>query len=239
MRGDERTESRDGGIPAALALVLALVGLAAAATWVGRQTSDLLFYAGALAQSGLAVAAAALALRSRARAALPLVVAAGIALRLAFLPTVPNLSGDVYRYIWDGRVVAAGFNPYLHVPADPALAALRDPAQYGLIDKRDYAVTIYPPVAEALFALVTRLSTGVLAMKAAMVLLEGLAVLAVARLMRRLGRPRAWLALYLLHPAPVWEIAGNGHADAAVMAAMFGAFALAGGARRPYRRPPP
>jgi hypothetical protein len=51
------------------------------------------------------------------------------------------------------------FNPYLHVPADPALSALRDPEQYGLIDKRDYAVTIYPPVAEVIFALITRIST--------------------------------------------------------------------------------
>lgn len=161
-------------------------------------------------------------------------MAGAVALRLAFLPTVPNLSGDIYRYIWDGRVVAAGFNPYSHVPADPALASLRDPAQYGLIDKRDYAVTIYPPVAEALFALVTRLSSSVLAMKAAMVLLEGVAALATARLLRRLGRRPEWLALYLLHPAPVWEIAGNGHVDAAMMACLFGAFAW-GEAGHPVR----
>ncbi len=229
-----RRPGRNREASVALVAVLVLVALAAWATWVGRASSDLLFYAGAFAQSGLAVSAALLALRSRARTALPSAVVVGIALRLAFLPTVPNLSGDIYRYIWDGRVVAAGFNPYLHVPADPALAALRDPAQYGLIDKRDYAVTIYPPVAEALFALVTRVSTSVVAMKAAMVLLEGVAVLAVARLMRRLGRPREWLALYLLHPAPIWEIAGDGHVDAATMAFVFGAFAWARGAARPF-----
>ena len=191
-----------------------------------------MFYACAFAQAGLALAATRLALDTRG--ALPLVVAGAVALRLAFLPTVPNLSGDVYRYIWDGRVVAAGFNPYSHVPADPVLIPLRDPAQYGLIDKRDYAVTIYPPVAEALFALVTRLSSSVLAMKAAMVLLEGVAALATARLLRRLGRRPERLALYLLHPAPVWEIAGNGHVDAAMMACLFGAFAW-GEAGHPVR----
>ncbi len=217
----------------ALAAVLALVALCTWGAAEGRARSDLLFYVCALAQGGLALAAAALALRSRARTALPSVVAVAVALRLALLPTVPTLSGDVYRYIWDGRVVAAGFDPYTHVPADPALLALRDPDQYGLIDKRDYAVTIYPPVAEALFAVVTRVSSSVTAMKGAMVLLEGVAVLAMARLLARLGRPRAWLAAYLLHPAPLWEIAGNGHADAAVLAALFGALAWGGGTARP------
>ena len=146
----------------------------------------------------------------------------------------PALSGDVYRYIWDGRVINAGFNPYLHVPADPALTALRDPDQFYLIDKRDYAVTIYPPMAEVIFAVVTLVSTRVWAMKLAMVLFEACAVLAMARLLRRLGRPAGWLVAYILHPAPIWEIAGNGHVDAAMMAFMFGAFAW-GEANRPYR----
>ena len=231
-RNADNARSREASL--ALVATLVLVAFAAWGTWAGRQSSDLLFYACAFAQAGLAIVATVLALKSRARTALPSVVLVAIALRLALLPSVPNLSGDIYRYIWDGRVVAAGFNPYTHVPADPALIALRDPAQYGLIDKRDYAVTIYPPVAEALFVLVTRISTSVLAMKSAMVLLEGVAVLAMARLLARLGRPREWLALYLLHPAPIWEFAGNGHADAAVMAALFGAFAWGGGAARPY-----
>ena len=246
MPGDERgrddlpgigvtaTARRNRGTSIALVAVLVSVALCTWGTAVGRARSDLLFYGCAFAQGGLAVAATALALRTRARMALPSAVAVGIALRLALLPTAPTLSGDVYRYIWDGRVVAAGFDPYTHVPADPALAALRDPAQYGLIDKRDYAVTIYPPVAEVLFALVTRISSSVAAMKVAMVLLEGVAVLAMARLLARLGRPPGWLALYLLHPAPLWEIAGDGHADAAVLAALFGALAWGGGAARPF-----
>lgn len=219
----------------ALVVVLASIALCMWGTAQGRARSDLLFYGCAFAQAGLALAAAVLAVASRTRSALPGTVAVAIALRLVLLPTVPDLSGDVYRYIWDGRVLAAGFDPYTHVPADPALVPLRDPAQYGLIDKRDYAVTIYPPIAELLFALVTRVSSSVEAMKAAMVLLEGAAVLAMARLLTRLGRPREWLSLYLLHPAPLWEIAGNGHVDAAMMAFLFGAFAWGGGVRRPYR----
>jgi hypothetical protein len=219
------------GVLAAAALVLIAFALSGGMI-LGRATSDLLFYLCAFAQSALAVLGARLAVRHGASAFTILVLGAAL-LRLAFVVQTPMLSGDVYRYIWDGRVIGAGFNPYLHVPADPALTALRDPKQYGLIDKRDYAVTIYPPVAEAIFALVTQISNRVAAMKLAMVLFEAAAVFAIARLLRRLDRPPGLLIAYLLHPAPIWEIAGNGHVDAAMMSFLYGAFAI-GGPTRPF-----
>ena len=225
-----KCEARDVRAAAAvLVLAFALSG----GMILGRAASDLLFYGCALVQAALAIFGARLAVRRGACVLAVLVVGATL-LRVAFVFQTPTLSGDVYRYIWDGRVINAGFNPYLHVPADPALTALRDPDQFYLIDKRDYAVTIYPPMAEAIFAIVTLVSTRVWAMKLAMVLFEACAVLAIARLLRRLGRPAGWLVAYLLHPAPIWEIAGNGHVDAAMMAFLFGALAW-GEPNRPYR----
>ena len=60
----------------------------------------------------------------------------------------PILSTDIYRYVWDGRMQAADINPYRHMPADPALATLRDTVIYPQINRADYARTIYPPVAQ-------------------------------------------------------------------------------------------
>jgi alpha-1,6-mannosyltransferase len=225
-----KCEARD--VPAAAAVLLLAIALSGGMI-LGRAASDLLFYGCALAQAALAIFGARLAVR-RGACFLALLIVGATLLRLVFVLQTPTLSGDVYRYIWDGRVINAGFNPYLYVPADPALTALRDPDQFLLIDKRDYAVTIYPPMAEAIFAVVTLVSARVWAMKLAMVLFEACAVLAMARLLRRLGRPAGWLVAYLLHPAPIWEIAGNGHVDAAMMAFMFGAFAW-GESNRPYR----
>ena len=223
---------REGrGALAAATLVLVAFALSGGMI-LGRERSDLLFYLCAFAESALAVLGARLTTRHGAYVLAILVLGAAL-LRLAFVVQTPTLSGDVYRYIWDGRVIGAGFNPYLHVPADPALKALRDSEQYGLIDKRDYAVTIYPPVAEGIFALVTQISTRVAAMKLAMVLFEAAAVLAIFRLLRRLGKAPGGLIAYLLHPAPIWEIAGNGHVDAAMLALLYGAFAI-GGASRPF-----
>ena len=72
-------------------------------------------------------------------------------MRLALLFVEPYLSTDIYRYIWDGRVQAAGINPYRYVPNAPELAQLRDAAIFPLINRASYAPTIYPPAAQAIF----------------------------------------------------------------------------------------
>ena len=61
------------------------------------------------------------------RWAVPLIVAGGIAVQLAALSAPPRGSDDLYRYIWDGRVQAAGIDPYRYPPAAPQLAGLARP----------------------------------------------------------------------------------------------------------------
>ncbi len=140
-----------------------------------------------------------------------------VALRILLLATPPFMSSDVYRYVWDGRIQAAGISPYAYVPADPALAALRDPVIYARINRRDYAPTIYPPAAQAIFALVGRISQTVTAMKIAMVLLEAAAILAMLRLLALAQLPPSRILIYAWNPLAAWAIAGNGHVDGAAI----------------------
>ncbi len=153
------------------------------------------------AQSLIALASAAVALRAPDTTRLvAIVVLLAIAPRLYLMFQKPTLSVDIYRYIWDGRLDIAGFNPFSHVPAAPEVAFLRDDAIYPMVDKRDYAVTIYPPVTQAIFAVNALLGGGVTTMKALLLGLEGLGVAALISLLSALGLPRTLAALYLGTP---------------------------------------
>jgi hypothetical protein len=197
------------------ALLLALTG-------VGLWRQHLLdtdgFTVIALVQGALCFAAVAVSWRGglSRRAVLAVLAVAAVA-RLAVLLAPPYLSDDINRYVWDGRMQGAGVNPYRYVPADAHLAPLRDAVIYPHINRSDYAPTIYPPVAEYVFFLGTRLQDSLRAMKATMLALELCAVLMLLRLLDDWHLPRSRILIYAWHPLPLWEFAGSGHVDAAVV----------------------
>ena len=187
------------------------------------------------------------AFRLPPRAAVPAVLVVGTLLRLVALSGPPTLSDDLHRYAWDGRVQAAGIDPYRHPPTAPALRELREPWLWpdegtcAEIDRnpgctrlnRPAVRTIYPPVAQAWFSLVYRLGGIDARHKAWQVaaLAVDLALLALLVLaLREWGRDRRWVALYALSPVPVVELVNNGHVDG--LAALFVVAALVAGARR-------
>jgi alpha-1,6-mannosyltransferase len=144
-------------------------------------------------------------------------LAAGM-MRLPLLFVDNYFSTDLFRYIWDGRVQAAGTNPYRYVPSAPELAFLRDATIFPNINRPDFAVTIYPPAAQMIFFLVTRLGDSVLVMKAAMLAFDAATIATLIAILRLLGKTPVAVAAYAWHPLPVWELALNGHVDAAMMA---------------------
>src|SRR6185503_19893636 len=173
----------------------------------------------AFAQSAIYLIAAWIVVRSRpSNSTLLIVIAFAVLFRLSILFAPPYLSDDIYRYVWDGRVQAAGINPYRYIPAAPELAHLRDETIYPKINRKDWAHTIYPPVAQVVFFLTTRISESVTWMKATMILFELVTFWAVAQLLALLGRPRQLLLMYAWHPLVVWEFAGSGHVDAMAIA---------------------
>ena len=234
-RSPLRFQLRATALLAALALVL--VGCIAAARLqqpAGRygdlELQDLYWY---IAWTGLAGAAYAVGValtRWRpARFMLPVILAAALAARLVVLFAPPVQSTDLYRYVWDGRVQAAGINPYIYLPIDPALAPLRDPGLgathiYENINRADTARTIYPPAAQLLFAAIGLTSSSIWTVKAAMLGFD-LATIGLALLMlRAAGRPLCQVLIWAWNPLVIWEYAGAGHVDA--MAVAFTALAL-------------
>ena len=142
-----------------------------------------------------------------------LVLGVAVAMRLLTLTAPPILSSDVYRYVWDGRVQLAGINPYRYLPVADELAFLRDEAVYPHINRADYAHTLYPPAAQAIFALAAVITPGVFGMKVMIAAFDALAIVMLIVLLRIAGRDPAELLIYAWLPLPVWEFAGNAHID--------------------------
>lgn len=198
----------------------AAVAITAAAPFAFAAGGDNIYMVLALLTGLVAIGAASVAERAPERAAIWTIGAIAILLRLYLLFTEPLLSTDIYRYVWDGLVQAAGINPYRYVPADEALAFLRDSSVYANINRADYAVTIYPPVAQMFFFLVMRIGASVTVMKLAFVGCEAVTIAMIVLLLRRIGRPAARIVAYAWHPLPLWEIANNGHVDALMVSLM-------------------
>jgi hypothetical protein len=215
----------------------------------------------------LFAAAAVLLRRAPRRAVPALVLGGALVIGLGALAGPPTTSTDSARYAWDGIVQDAGVSPYRYVPADPALAPLRTdwlfpagsvsatgvlhcPAPVALPTSqvgvpglvctainRPLVPTIYPPVAEAVFAAVRLLVPPTVAYAPMQVL--GLAaaltttalLLAALRVTGRDPRRAAWFAWC---PLVASEAVTNAHIDGlAALGALAGTLLVVRG--RPIR----
>jgi len=140
-----------------------------------------------------------------------------ILFRLILVFSPLTLSSDLYRYIWDGRVQHAGINPYRYPPADESLTALRDDAIFPNIN-RPQAPTIYPPVAQMLFALIyATWPNSISGTKAVMVLGDLVTMLLLAQFLRQRNVDADRILVYAWSPLVVVELAGSGHMDALML----------------------
>ncbi len=132
----------------------------------------------------------------------------------------------MFRYLWDGRVAAAGISPYALPPNDPALAGIA-PELYPRVAHPD-AVTVYPPVAQAAFRVFG--SRGPLLVWKAFSAAADLSIVAILWS----GAPgAAWAAaLYAFHPLAVTEAAGEGHLDSLGVALLLACLAYLARGRR-------
>ncbi|MEW6127017.1 MAG: glycosyltransferase 87 family protein [Acidobacteriota bacterium] len=126
----------------------------------------------------------------------------------------PYLSTDVYRYVWDGRVQAAGINPYLYAPSAPELAALRDDKIYPFINRSDFVRTPYPPVAQMIFFAAYKIeASNVTGFKTLMAIFDLLAILALMLTLMRAKLSPVLAIIFAWHPLLIYEGAHTGHID--------------------------
>ncbi|MEM7811453.1 MAG: hypothetical protein AAF532_08260 [Planctomycetota bacterium] len=204
-------------IPLVTALVVAAFGLYAVSWRVASRTRD-------------------------RRSAVAVVFIVAVIARGVLVPTTPILEIDIYRYMWDGRVLAEGVSPYRFSPQQvkdasvpsgddrlDTLVALRErsPEVGTVLGRIHYApiATVYPPVSQAVFAAAAwttpedaAVGVQLAAMKAWLVLFDVATIAAVAFLLRAAGRSPAECVAYAWCPLVLKEVANSGHLDAVAVA---------------------
>ncbi|RJP92229.1 MAG: hypothetical protein C4518_07560 [Desulfobacteraceae bacterium] len=153
-----------------------------------------------------------------------IIMAFAAVFRLMFLWRTPELSDDIFRYIFDGMMTVSGHNPYALAPANVLPSS---PQMHGLISQvnHPHLITIYPPAAQLVFALGC-FTGGVFGMKLVLVLFDLATCGVIIKLLTHLRLPVSHAALYAWHPLPVIETGASGHIDATAVFFLLSAFLI-------------
>ncbi|QMU63855.1 MAG: mannosyltransferase [Flavobacteriaceae bacterium] len=148
-------------------------------------------------------------------------VAIAILFRLTFLFAIPNLSQDFYRFIWDGRMILEGLNPYISLPQTyieqrsfPIPQAVELYAGMGDLNGSHY--TNYPPVNQLCFLMAAIFSNSsilgaVIVMRLQIILADIGIIYFGKKILEQLHLPVHYIFLYILHPFIIIELTGNLH----------------------------
>jgi len=168
--------------------------------------------------------------------ALAIIIVAGLLARMVLFSSEPALEDDYQRYFWDGAVTAHGHNPYKFAPQTvlngAAGAQLEDIAKQSgpVLDRINHKnlTTIYPPLAQAAFAIAHVLEPFSLTSWRSVLLVSDVATLGlVLALLSLLNRSLLWSAVYWWNPVVLKEFFNSAHMDALVLPFVLGALYLA------------
>lgn len=139
---------------------------------------------------------------------------AGIIFRLLFLFSIPTLSDDFFRFIWDGQLTAKGFNPYIEKPNEAIhyfgenlffnelISEMNSPNYY----------TVYPPLNQFFFFVAAKIgSENILINVIVMRIIILISEIGSMILLLKLNLNKKYFLLYSLNPLIIIELCGNLH----------------------------
>lgn len=169
-----------------------------------------------------------------------LVAISGLAARLVCMTSEPVLENDYQRYLWDGAVVAAGYNPYEHSPRDIIQDGEAGPLGRLAVEGEETLsrighkplTTIYPPFAQLLFAVANVIQPWSLtAWRCVLLVFDVVSLFLLIKLLDMTDRSRLWAALYWLNPLVLKEGFNSAHMEPALIQLVLGAVFLASAGR--------
>ncbi len=141
--------------------------------------------------------------------------------RAVFILAIPNLSQDFYRFIWDGRMISEGFNPYLFNVESfisngnfPVAQAQELYNGMGVLNASHF--TNYPPINQLCFTIAGLFSGksilgSVIVMRLLIILADFGILYFGKKLLEKLNLPVYTIFWYVLNPFIIIELTGNLH----------------------------
>lgn len=152
-----------------------------------------------------------------------------VGFRFLLLFSVPALSDDYFRFIWDGRLLSGGYNPYLYLPSDLntsplAAEAHLSEALFKGLNSPDY-FTVYPPLNQWMFGFSAWIAGdnvlwNIVALRAFIVMAElgSIWLLTTFRFPEyKTKEMRSAVLIYALNPFVIIELTGNLHFEAVTL----------------------
>lgn len=149
----------------------------------------------------------------------------GILFRLVFIPVIPNLSQDFYRFLWDGRLLVQGISPYLFTPeiyfneGSTSLAIIVPQANelyegMGALNASHFSN--YPPINQLFFTISALFAgkniLGSVIVLRVLIILADIGILYFGKkILEKLNLPVKNIFWYFLNPFIIIELTGNLH----------------------------
>lgn len=152
---------------------------------------------------------------------LQFLIGISILFRIAFLFSIPNLSQDFYRFIWDGRMLFEGLNPYVSLPETfinqhsfPVNQSIDLYAGMGELNGSHY--TNYPPINQLCFLIAAIFANksiigSVVVMRLLIIFADIGIIYFGTKILEHLKMPVKNIFWYALNPFIIIEMTGNLH----------------------------
>mgnify|MGYP001127220536 CR=1 FL=1 len=141
----------------------------------------------------------------------------GILVRLLLIAAIPKLSDDVYRFIWDGRLLFNLEDPYKYLPAHYLGSGLTGITEelFQKINSPEY-LSVYPPLNQVIFFLGTLFSPNseiwsIVILRVILLIFELGNMVLIQRLLTQYKLPQSYGLVYWLNPLVILELTGNLH----------------------------